>query len=287
MSTVHIIGPGFVGKSIADAVFLNTDYKVILHGRDHFDLTHITETDFLDLRSEDVVVFSAAKVPARGLDDIIVNLQMVKGFMKLIENQEFSYLLNISSDAVYPDQNMPIDEYSLTAPISYHGLMHIAREFILSDVYQDKLGHLRSTLIYGFGDPHHGYGPNQFIQKALNGQTISVFGHGEELRDHIYIKDVGYLATQMILNKVLGPVNAVTGETVSFKEIAQIICELVPSASIKYLERSTPIPHNGFRSFNASLAKALCPELFSFASIRDGLTRVFEQIGELNDESGN
>ena len=50
---------------------------------------------------------------------------------------------------------------------------------------------VRPTLVYGPNDPHNGYGPNQFIRLAQSNKNITLFGKGEERRDHIHIKDVG------------------------------------------------------------------------------------------------
>jgi UDP-glucose 4-epimerase len=41
---------------------------------------------------------------------------------------------------------------------------------------------VRSTLIYGEGDPHNGHGPNRFRRLAAAGQEIVLFGEGEERR---------------------------------------------------------------------------------------------------------
>ena len=41
---------------------------------------------------------------------------------------------------------------------------------------------MRSTLIYGEGDPHNGYGPNRFHRLAAAGQEIVLFG---EVPEHI------------------------------------------------------------------------------------------------------
>src|SRR5258708_20458707 len=72
-----------------------------------------------------------------------------------------------------------------------HGIMHLARELMLNATVKAPLAVVRSTLIYGEGDPHNGYGPNRFRRLAAAGQEIVLFGEGEERRDHVLIDDAG------------------------------------------------------------------------------------------------
>ena len=68
--------------------------------------------------------------------------------------------------------------------------MHLIRENVLKNYFNEKLCILRPTLIYGKKDPHNGYGPNKFLRKISSNQNIDLFGKGEERRDHVYIDDV-------------------------------------------------------------------------------------------------
>ena len=68
--------------------------------------------------------------------------------------------------------------------------MHATREAILKNKFSKILCILRPTLIYGIGDSHNGYGPNKFLRLIKKNKNISLFGKGEELRDHVSINDV-------------------------------------------------------------------------------------------------
>ena len=80
---------------------------------------------------------------------------------------------------------------------------------------------LRPTLIYGAGDPHNGYGPNRFRRQAAKGEPITLFGEGEEKRDHVAVEDVARLAVRMLMHRSTGVLNAVTGSSTSFRDIAR------------------------------------------------------------------
>ena len=71
--------------------------------------------------------------------------------------------------------------------------MHLNREKIIDFTSNCNVLHIRPTLVYGFGDPHSGYGPNLFFENIKKNKTIKIFGNGEEIRDHIFIKDLTYL----------------------------------------------------------------------------------------------
>jgi nucleoside-diphosphate-sugar epimerase len=169
-----------------------------------------------------------------------------------------SHIIYISSDAVYSDSIAPLVEESETNPTSLHGIMHKARELIIKSQIVDELDIplfiARPTLIYGLNDPHNGYGPNRFLRQVLNNERISIFGKGEELRDHISVDDVARLILEVVRHKSSGVLNIASGETISFRAIAEKIISLTKS-STEIIEnpRVGEMPHNGFRPFDTKL----------------------------------
>jgi len=89
---------------------------------------------------------------------------------------------------------------------------------------------------------HDQYGVfNWFIRKALDNETISIFGDGRILRDYLYIDDlVDSLIMTAACDDAYGEVyNAGTGIPVSFIELAKKIIEIAGSGDIKYTEFTT------------------------------------------------
>ena len=123
---------------------------------------------------------------------LIKNLDICKNVFEVLKKKKIDYLLYVSSDAVYSDSNKQLTEKSETNPDNLHGFMHLMRESILK-LLNVKLCIVRPTLVYGLSDTHNGYGPNQFIRLAQSNKDISLFGKGEEKRDHIHVNDVGYM----------------------------------------------------------------------------------------------
>ena len=261
MNRIIVIGSsGFVGNAICNQIF-KTSSEVITIDRNQFSKLKLSPSTFRNsVEPTDVIVFAAAKAPAKTSLDFLENMILVREFMELIDGTSFAYLLNISSDAVYGDYLRPIVEEDFPQPTSIHGLMHYSREFLLNELFGDRMGNLRPTLIYGPRDPHNGYGPNKFIRQASNNEPIEVFGNGEEQRDHIFIEDVANIAQNMIELKYVGNINAASGQTYSFTSIANYVKSQFPKSQIITKSRSqSHLPHNGYRAFNVSRLLQVVP----------------------------
>jgi nucleoside-diphosphate-sugar epimerase len=129
--------------------------------------------------------------------------------------------------------------------------------------------------IYGANDTHNSYGPNRFLRSAIKERTIRLFGRGEETRDHIYIEDISRLATLCLLHRSSGIVNAVSGEAVTFHEVAEKVGKLAgPDVKIEYLPRGGPITH---RHFDVTERIRAFPE-FKPAPLAPGLAECFRQL---------
>jgi UDP-glucose 4-epimerase len=254
---------GFVGSSIIKAL-QPKNYEIVALSRKEVDFTHPLSRVIIEERVQDgdIVICAAAKAPAKNMDMLTENISMITNIAEALKDRHLSYVLNISSDAVYADSADNITESSTIEPLSAHGIMHCMREYILQYRINAPMGHLRPTLIFGEGDPHNGYGPNSFIRNAIAGKNLEIFGNGEERRDHIFVEDVAALAVAMIEQKTNHAINAVTGQVISFLEIAEFITKAAKQpVEIIRKPRSGPMPHNGYRAFSNAAAQALCPTL--------------------------
>lgn len=251
---------GFVGGSILKAS-RNSEFETVGVSRSQIDLCTPNADQELAalLREDDAVIFCAADAPCKNLKSLEINLEIALCFVRAVAKKRIKYLVNISSDAVYQDSSNPIVESSPTAPNNWHGSMHSAREAILNATGIATL-HLRPTLIYGSGDPHNGYGPNQFLSRARSGTDIELFGDGEELRDHVHITDVATAALGLLRVGATGALNVASGETRSFREIAERVVALSPvRIRIVNKPRPGPMPHGGLRPISIEKCCALLP----------------------------
>ena len=237
------------------------------------DLTKNTSVKKLNkiINSNDIFVFISAIAPVKNFKMLNQNLNICQNVFKVLKEKKIKYLLYVSSDAVYSDSKVPIDEKSKTEPENLHGFMHLMRENILR-LLGIKMCIVRPTLVYGSNDPHDGYGPNKFIRNAQSKKYIKLFGKGEERRDHIHVNDVGEIIYFLIKKRYVGTINLVTGKIISFFKIAKIIKDIY-GIKIKYIKRNGPMPHNGYRAFNNNLLKKVLPSNKKLTHLPDWLKK--------------
>ena len=73
----------------------------------------------------------------------------------------------------------------------------------------------------------------------------------------------------MIINNTQGPVNAVSGQLISFKEIVEIIKKYSSiNVIVNHLERTSPMPHGGYRAFDPKLAMKMV-ESYNFTRLEN------------------
>jgi nucleoside-diphosphate-sugar epimerase len=230
-------------------------------------------------RPGDAVVFVSALTPDRGKDvrTLMRNLVMGEHVAAFVERSACTHLVYVSSDAVYDDGTNPVREDSPCNPASFHGVMHLARERMLTHAARKANVPylvLRPTLLYGANDTHNGYGPNRFLGTAPRQRTIQLFGQGEEKRDHVYIRDLSRLLVLGLSHRSEGLLNVATGRSVAFREVASLVAELCPAGvRIECLPRATPVTHRHFdvtATFQAFPSFRFTPLATGLAITREG-----------------
>jgi UDP-glucose 4-epimerase len=275
-SRVVVIGAGgFVGSAIC-ARLATDKVPVLALTRNELDLLKPDAAATLQrlLRADDSVVFVSALAPTRNNAMLIDNLRMAKAVCAALAAQPVGHLVYISSDAVYSDDANPVTERSCQQPSTLHGVMHLAREIMLRTTLKLPLAILRPTLIYGAKDPHNGYGPNRFRRLAAKGEAITLFGEGEEKRDHVHVDDLAALVSAVLHHRSKGVLNIATGRSASFREVAEMVVALSPrSVEIRGTPRQNPITH---RHFDITDGLKAFPE-FRYVPLREGLARVAKE----------
>jgi len=267
MGATGFVGGALVAALIADGI------DILPLGRSDVDLMSPDAAEKLAkvLQPNDAFVAVSAKAPAKNAEMMIENIIMAKAMADGLKESSVSHVVNISSDAVYVDEPTPLNEASCTAPDSYHGMMHLAREVMLKNEIKAPLTILRPTLIYGLDDPHNGYGPNKFRRLAQSQEDIVLFGEGEERRDHVHIDDVAAIICLVLKWKSSGTLNIATGHVASFRQIAEMVVSYSKNpVEILVSPRSGPMPHNGYRPFDIANSQRAFPE-FHFRTLKEAL----------------
>lgn len=231
------------------------------------------------LRPEDACVFIAAKAPCKTPAMLAENINMAAQVCAALTARSVDHLIYVSSDAVYADSDEPLTEASAKAPDNLHGAMHLARELMLREsVKGGAFAILRPTLIYGAADPHSGYGPNQYRRLAAEGRDITLFGEGEERRDHVFIEDVAEIIARIAFQRSTGALNVASGAVHSFRAIAEKVAALHGN-KVKVLgtKRTGPMPHGGYRPFDIAAIGTAFPDL-KMTQLMDGIEAVHREL---------
>lgn len=267
-------GSGFIGTHLVKQIE-SSGIKVLGISSSKIDLTApealraVAET----VRRDDTLVFASCLTRDKGEDlpTLMKNLTMAENVGLFLENHGCAHIIYLSSDAVYKDGVPLVREDSPCEPSGLYGMTHLIREQMMAYSAAKAgipLAILRPSGVYGAGDTHNGYGPNRFLRTALSQGKISLFGDGEEMRDHIFVGDVCRLIELCAEHKSVGRLNLATGRTYSFVEVADLVASVVARpVEIEHIPRRAPVAHKHF-DVTATL-KAFPTVLFT--SLEEGL----------------
>jgi len=178
------------------------------------------------------VVFLSAIAPTKTITDLRRNALITESVCKgLAQAPTIKHLTVVSSDAVYSSRDSFVSEDTPPAPDSLHGVMNLSREIACNQIGIEKVMIVRPTAVYGPGDTHNSYGPNRFARQITANERIQVFGEGLGIRDHVHVRDVASLIATVISGLESGIVNAVSGASISFRQLAECMSREFGSTS--------------------------------------------------------
>jgi nucleoside-diphosphate-sugar epimerase len=255
-SVVIFGSTGFLGKSLARNL---AKRGVSVNGFGSANLDLLRPEAFAALNSIDVeragLVYASALTPDKGvtLETMFANMVMAANVAAYLKRHTFARCLFISTDAVYGSFGLNGRSTAETTPIELPTLYTVGKyacERILQNVaegMQTPLLIVRPCAMFGPGDPHGSYGPNNFVHAIVAGQPIQLFGDGEERRDHLYVEDAAQIVVDLVLSNETGILNVATGDSRSFSEVADTLRRLAPQeVNINHLPRRGAITHQRF-----------------------------------------
>ena len=225
---------GFLGQAISAAI---SAAGSTAHGFSSktLDLTDRAAFGVLDdlAGPDSVLVFASAVTPDKGrtVDALDANLQMAMNVGRYLEGKPFGKVVYVSSDAVYPMGDDAVTEASPIEPADFYALAKYAGERVLANVCgaaKMPLVIVRPTGVYGAGDTHNSYGPNRFITQIQKDGKVTLFGEGDDIRDHVYLDDVASAIVGLAVSDATGVFNIASGESRSFGSVVEQLQALSP-----------------------------------------------------------
>lgn len=246
-------GCGFIGSNLV-ARLLEMDYRVrVLDNLSVGKRQNIPADVHLivgDIRDEDVVSEAVAGVEA------VIHLAAHTNVMESIEQPQLDFDVNVrgifnllqgciadgvqklvfaSSNAAVGEQEPPIAETAVPAPLSPYGASKLSSEALcsaFSGSYGLRTIALRFANVYGPRSSHKESVVAKFFREALNNQQITIYDDGNQTRDLIYVDDICQaIILAMENDSATGVFHIGTGRETKIIDLANRIKEIANSES--------------------------------------------------------
>ncbi|HEY5674920.1 MAG TPA: NAD-dependent epimerase/dehydratase family protein [Malonomonas sp.] len=284
-------GGGFIGSHLVDLLLSDGHFVRVLDNfstgnRCNLQLEHDRlEVQQGDVRDPDTVARATTAIDAivhlaavasvqASVDDPVgthqVNLIGTLNLLEAARKQGIKRFVFASSAAVYGDtQVLPVSESTPLAPLTPYAADKLASEYYI-DFYRRQHG--LEPVVFRFFNI---FGPRQdpsspysgvisiFMQRAISGHPITVFGDGEQSRDFVFVADLVGLLRKALLSSapVCQPMNVGNRQATNLKQLLSMIS----SFNALPLQISYSAPRTGDIRF--SLAdNARVQEQFAYAA---------------------
>lgn len=266
MKKILIIGGnGFIGTNLAKC-FINHNMDVysfdIQKPSKILENVNYISGDFFDdevlenvIEGMDVIVHSLSTVNPGNSNKRFMQgysrdfVQSVKLFDMCIKKNIKVIFLSSGGTVYGIQENQPIKEDALAAPINHYGAVKLCIESVIKTFntqLHTKMLIARISNPYGPGqDFHKGVGfVDAALKKSISNETIEIWGDGEVIRDYIYIDDVCEMIFSLInYNGEKEVFNISSNEGVTLNRIIQEIKDLGLNPKVIYKDsRSVDVP---------------------------------------------
>lgn len=243
-------GAGFIGSNIVQLLLEKNHQVVVLDNLSsgyRSNLAPFPDILFIqgDIRDQDalasavegvdVVFHLAASVGnKRSIDHPIEDAEInVIGTLRLLEAMRragIPKIVNTSSAGIFGElKTLPIAENHPIDPDSPYGVSKLAAEkdaLAYSKLYGIEVVSLRYFNVYGVNQRFDAYGNviPIFAHRMLHGETVTVFGDGEQTRDFVNVRDVASANYCAAITKGVGGVyNIASGTSISINGLIELM----------------------------------------------------------------
>ena len=243
---------GLVGSSVKELFKKDKNVELIAATRDDADLFNYESTrNIIEDNKPNIIINSAAKVggiyannkyrTAFLLDNLKININILEACINFPNIK----IINLGSSCIYPlDAPTPIKESSLldgkleetNSPYAIAKIAGIELGRSLHSQFGHEVINLMPTNLYGprdnFSDLNSHVIPG-LIQRIHNAKieknkNVEIWGSGKPLREFLYVNDLADAIKFIINNNVRDElINIGSGEEITIKDLANLICEVI------------------------------------------------------------
>lgn len=290
---------GFIGQHLVRHLCASGQYEIYALSRLNVPFTHenvvwvVSPIEELSKRfpeitslSFDVLYHLAAFIPkkAEEANDIESNInQNIITTKNLYETLHAKKIIFASTIDVYSVQSqLPVAESSALTSENLYGISKIMAE-AMTRIHATANGvpfaMLRIGHVYGPGEEKYGKIIPVLIRNSLEGKTTTIRGDGSVRRDFVYVGDLCRILENFIETNFSSPVNIVTGQAHTLREIAEILNDITGGKTqVVYLEQEEN-PRSLY--FDNSLLRSLLGADFTFTPLEEGLAREYMHMKNL------
>ena len=288
-------GTGLVGKHLQDIM----DDAVFLSSSDG-DLLKIDDIDYLlQNYKPDVVIHLAARVggimdnityPVEYLEEnTLINTNLLRACHK----HDVQKVISIGSTCIYPDV---VEEYPMKEKDLFNGppppdnfAYAMSKRLMVTQIdsykkqYNRDWSYLVPCNLYGEHDKyeeHHSHFVSALIKKLYEAENkVEIWGTGKPLRQFMYAGDLARVIKDMIENDIVGNFNVAPDDGISIEEITKIGIEACGKGDLEIVYDKTK-PDGQYRKDVDSSKLLSVLKDFEFTSLRDGISKVYEDYCE-------
>lgn len=236
-------GAGFIGSHLAEALLADGHQLTVLDNLSGgarsnvpdgavFERADVAETDLDDVLARhqpEVVVHCAARASVshsmnHPLEDYRANQLAAFRLAQASARQAVGHLILLSTSGIYGPVDHPAKETDLPAPANYYGIHKWAAEryFALSGVSWTAL---RLANVYGprQRSDSEGGAVAIFLSRVLSGESIPLYGAGEQTRDYVYVSDIVSAIVATIRHQLTGVWNVGSGKETPIRAILDAV----------------------------------------------------------------
>jgi len=220
--------------------------------------------DYCNSKDFDGIFHLAAFVP-KAFDydtmrkSLMINMDSTLNMLEIFREKNRGVFVYASSSSIYgfslgqqtATENSPVSPDNIYAAGKYFGEV-LCEQFRRANNL--CISSLRISAPYGPGLRNETV-ITRFIKLALSSKDLTIYGTGQRMQDFVYAHDIVDSFILAYEKKARGVFNIASGNSVSMKDLAEIVLKAIPDSNSKIVYPGIPDPQENYRP-HISIEKA-------------------------------
>ena len=244
----------------------------------------------------DIIVHLAASTGvaesvAKPRSDLVANVIGTLNYLEAAKHNQVKRFIFASSGAPIGERKPPINEELAPRPVSPYGASKLSAEGYCSAYFRTygvETVALRFGNVYGPGSNHKNSVTAKFIKQAMGGETLEIYGDGNQTRDFIYIDDlISAIRSAVTTSHIGGEIFQIgTNRERTVAELVEKLLPILAQAGIKDVDIRHGPPRKGDvrRNFSDTSKARKFLGWQAQVEFETGLKRTWEWFSRLHEK---